>query len=167
MKRRREECFDQFYRNNRKNRIITLICVVLTTLMWVGMAVVFKYFIESIEHSDENTFTKAIVITFASITTFFVISILLRKYKNRYLMTALSQFKDYVFRKLLDKSISEFRHESGARFISAFSNELNSIEQNYLAGSIQLFDVIVSFFIASASMLYFNWKLGLPTIGVC
>ncbi len=164
MKRKREECFDQFYRNNQKNRIITLTCVVLTTMMWVGMAVVFKYFIESIEHSDENILKRAVTITMVAIAAFFIISILLRKYKNRYLMKALSQFKDYVFRKLLDKSISEFRHESGARFISAFSNDLNSIEQNYLAGSIQLFDVVVSFFIASAAMIYFNWKLGLPTI---
>lgn len=162
--RRREECFEQFYRNNRKNLIITLVCVVLTTLMWVGMAVVFKFFIESIEKSSDNLFYKAINITWVSITLFFMISVLLRRYKNRYLMTALSQFKDYVFRKLLDKSISEFQQESGAKFISAFSNDLNSIELNYLAGNVQLFNVIISFLIASAAMLYFNWRLGLPAI---
>lgn len=162
--RRKEGCFEQFYRNNRKNLIITLICVVLTTLMWIGMAVVFKFFIESIEQSSDNLFQKAIYITIISITLFFVISVLLRRYKNRYLMTALSQFKDYVFRNLLDKSISEFQQESGAKFISAFSNDLNSIELNYLAGNIQLFNVIVSFFIASVAMLYFNWRLGTPAI---
>lgn len=69
---------------------------------------------------------------------------------------ALSQFKNYIFQKILKKSIGEFNSEFSGKFISAFSNDLNSIELNYLNGNIMIFYYSFMFIITIAAMAYIN-----------
>lgn len=67
-----------------------------------------------------------------------------------------------MFEKILKKSISEFNNEFSGKFISAFTNDLNSIEMNYLNGNISIFYYGFMFLIAIAAMAYVN-----PIITLC
>ena len=51
----------------------------------------------------------------------------------RFLERAMRQYKDFAFKKLIGKSISSFRDESAAGYLSALTNDAASIETNYLA----------------------------------
>ena len=48
---------------------------------------------------------------------------------------AMQQYKDYAFQKLTQKSIAAFSTENTADYLSAFSNDLASIEKGYLKHS--------------------------------
>lgn len=51
----------------------------------------------------------------------------------RFIAKAMRQYKELAFRKLTAKSISSFRDEGTAGYLSALTNDAGSIEANYLA----------------------------------
>lgn len=63
----------------------------------------------------------------------------------RFLERAMRQYKDFAFRKLTGKSISSFRDESAAGYLSALTNDAASIETNYLAQMLAMITKAVTF----------------------
>ena len=63
----------------------------------------------------------------------------------RFLERAMRQYKDFAFKKLIEKSISSFRDESAAVYLSALTNDAASIETNYLAQMLAMITKAVTF----------------------
>lgn len=63
----------------------------------------------------------------------------------RFLERAMRQYKDFAFKKLTGKSISPFRDESAAGYLSALTNDAASIETNYLAQMLAMITKTVTF----------------------
>lgn len=63
----------------------------------------------------------------------------------RFLERAMRQYKDFAFKKLTGKSISSFRDESAAGYLSALTNDAVSIETNYLAQMLAMITKAVTF----------------------
>lgn len=63
----------------------------------------------------------------------------------RFLERAMRQYKDFAFKKLIGKSISSFRDESAASYLSALTNDAASIETNYLAQMLAMITKAVTF----------------------
>lgn len=63
----------------------------------------------------------------------------------RFLERAMRQYKDFAFKKLTGKSISSFRDESAAGYLSALTNDAASIETNYLAQMLAMITKAVTF----------------------
>ena len=63
----------------------------------------------------------------------------------RFLERAMRQYKDFAFKKLIGKSISSFRDESAAGYLSALTNDAASIETNYLAHMLAMITKAVTF----------------------
>ena len=68
-------------------------------------------------------------------------ALMLLKYASepRFIEKAMRQYKDFAFQKLTEKSISSFRAESTAAYLSALTNDAASIEADDLS---QLLSVI-------------------------
>lgn len=62
-----------------------------------------------------------------------------------FLERAMRQYKDFAFKKLIGKSISSFRDESAAGYLSALTNDAASIETNYLAQMLAMITKAVTF----------------------
>ena len=80
-------------------------------------------------------------------------ALMLLKYASepRFIEKAMRQYKDFAFQKLTEKSISSFRAESTAAYLSALTNEADDLSQ--------LLSVItraVTFFGALAMMLWYS-----------
>lgn len=167
MDKRNMECRKQFYKGNILNFSMTILTIILNAGMSIAMAFMLKYFIESVEKLSIELTKRGLIITALYMLTYAIIAVHMRKYKNRYLRKALSQYKDCVFSKVLNKSIAEFRGGSSSRLISAFSNDLNSIETHYLLGTLDLILMGLTFVAAAIAMIAMNWKLGLCVTIVC
>lgn len=164
MKRRiKTECEKQFIYGNRKNYAMTVLALVISAATDVALAFMLLYVFEAAGNSDGSLWLAA---GFGGgfCLLYLLFRLLKRTYMNRYLKTALSQFKDYIFGKILGKSIASFGNDSSARFISAFSNDLHLIEQNYLIGSLNIIGSLLSFVGSAIAMLVISWKLAIPLI---
>lgn len=160
------ECEKQFLHHNLLNYAMTLFALSLTAVMNILFACMLGSFIEAVELSSPIILRKGLVFVGVYLVAYILFSVFYRNYKNRYLNQALSQFKDYIFAKMLHQSISQFENTTSARFISAFSNDLGSIETHYLTGTLNLFVTVLTFASATVTMFAMNWILALPVLAI-
>lgn len=80
----------------------------------------------------------------------------------RFLERAMRQYKDFAFKKLIGKSISSFRDESAAGYLSALTNDAASIETNYLAQMLAMITKAVTFI--GALLLMYRYSLLMTAI---
>ena len=69
-----------------------------------------------------------------------------------------------MFAKILAQPVSRYASGDTAKFISAFSNDLNAIEQNCLIGELNLFAEILNYLATAVVLLVLNLPLGLVLI---
>lgn len=72
----------------------------------------------------------------------------------RFLNRAVHQYKALAFRKISGKGISAFAGENTGRYLSALTNDVTAIEQQYLEKLLTMVDCCVSFLLGLAMMLW-------------
>lgn len=72
----------------------------------------------------------------------------------RFLRCAMVQYKDYAFGRLTMKNIAAFRRESISDYLSGFSNDLNTIENDYLKAQ---FEIAINMIALTGSALMMLW----------
>ena len=97
----------------------------------------------------------------AQITGGFILlcaALFLLKYASepRFIEKAMRQYKDFAFQRLTEKSISSFRAESTAAYLSALTNDAASIEADDLSQLLSVIMKAVTFFGALAMMLWYS-----------
>ena len=85
-------------------------------------------------------------------------ALMLLKYASepRFIEKAMRQYKDFAFQKLTEKSISSFRAENTAAYLSALTNDAASIEADDLSQLLSVITKAVTFFGALAMMLWYS-----------
>lgn len=154
----------QFHIGNRKNYILSLVGKLLVVVMSISSSLIFTFVVESLEYQSIQKFLYGLAMVGVYIVANMACGLFRRKYQNTYLRKALTQFKNYVFSKILRQPISSYASGDTAKFISAFSNDLNSIEQNYLVGELNLFVEILNYVVTAAVLLILNVPLGITLV---
>ena len=154
----------QFFLGNKKNYALALLSHLILVAMNVCLALMLRMFIEAVEQSDMDKLFLGMKLTGAYLIAFLIVSLLQKKYMAQYFRTALSQFKNYIFSKLLSKSISEFENGTSSKFLSAFSNDLTAIETGYLAGNLSIIYTAVMFIAAGIALILSNPIYGTPIV---
>ena len=154
----------QFKKDNKLNYAMSLVGKLLGTVMTISMSLILTYTVESLEYKSTSKFLLALLMVAICLTANLTNGLVRKKYQNTYLRKALTQFKNYVFSKVLKQPYSTYASGDTAKFISAFSNDLNSIEQHYLIGELSLFVRIVDYVVTAIVMLYLHLELGIITI---
>ena len=97
----------------------------------------------------------------AQITGGFILlcaALFLLKYASepRFIEKAMRQYKDFAFQKLTEKSISSFRAESTAAYLSSLTNDAASVEADHLSQQLSVITKTVTFLGALAMMLWYS-----------
>ena len=108
-----------------------------------------------------------LVICIVYLLIYLLITQLANSFTNRYIQKALIQFKETCFERYLKKSITAFQQADEGTYISSLTNDINSIETNYLSARISFFTHLSLLISGIAAMLYLNWKLALCVLFAC
>lgn len=157
----------QFYRENRG----ALILAVAGTLLVSGVNLVLSWLMQQlidISTGAEADFTLPQLCLFSLACTLGVVASggLAYLSRPRFLSRAMEQYKTYVFETLSKKSIAAFSGENSSLYISALSNDANTIETDYLANLFTLITHLVLFAGALALMFWYSPILTLIAIGL-
>lgn len=87
-------------------------------------------------------------------------------YLSKFRAKAMKQYRKYVFDRLLEKGIQAFSGENSSLYISAFSNDANTIETDFLNKIQTAIQVCISFAGALFLMIWFSPILTLIAIGI-
>ncbi len=76
--------------------------------------------------------------------------------RPKFIKKAMAQYREHVYKRLMDKSIASFRSESASTYISALSNDTNVIEKDYLENQFTIVRDVIMFVGAFAMMIYYS-----------
>ncbi|NLN47344.1 MAG: ABC transporter ATP-binding protein, partial [Clostridiaceae bacterium] len=106
------------------------------------------------------------VLTAATIAAVMLVSLLYYLFMPRFIERAMRQYKEFVFEKLMAKSISSFQDEATTTYVSALSNDANSIEVNALEKLFDLATNAILFVGAFVMMLLYSPLLTLAAVAL-
>lgn len=162
----RKQFIRQFYKNNEAAFIIG----VLTTIAISFVSIVFSYVIQQIIDTiaipdNSQLLLRLAILVIGIIVITIILCVADYIISPRFSEKAMRQYKTYAFDLITKKSISSFTEENTSTYLSALSNDANTIENGYLASIFSLIQNIVWFVGSFALMLWYSPLLTLIAIG--
>ena len=163
----KKELTAQFYQKNRLNFGIALFGALLSGSLNLIVSWIMQQLID-VASGAEGTFGFETLAWISGGFLVFCAAVMLLTYfsEPRFLARAMRQYRDFAFRRLTEKSISSFRDESTAAYLSALTNDAASIEADDLAQQLSVITKLVTAAGALAMMLYYSPLLTAVAIGL-
>lgn len=150
----------QFWKGNRITFFFAITAYILQVFVNLMISWLLQQFIDI--SSGINTGFTLLELTALSLAMIFMLvfcAVLIYFTKPKFISKAMRQYKDFAFSELMKKGISAFSKENTSVYISAFSNDAASIEQNYLLNIFNLVMDSLLFVGAFAMMLWYSPSL--------
>lgn len=160
----RKRYIKEFYLSNKLNFILTMVVTIALAFSMLVVSIIVQQVIDVITKGDINNLadvTWLTVIVILAISLLFLINTVVYP---RFIYKATRQYKKYAFDKIIDKDISSFKAEGSSVFISALTNDLQSIETNYITSIFSLVLQGILFTGAIIIMFIYNPILTLVSI---
>lgn len=156
-----------FYRGNRSAYCVMLLSSALISVLNLAAAWLTQQIIDAVSGTP-GSLKISILATLTAGLILLIIPIKALDYISspRFIAKAMSQFKRFTFQKLSQKNIASFHEEATSAYLSAFSNDLATIETNYLEKQYTLVFNIVWAAGAIILMLVYSPVLTLIALGL-
>ncbi len=142
-----------------KNKMCFIASVIMTIVMSF-LNLMISWLIQQIMDSMANQNMQSVVrcawIAASVVIAYTVANAVYRAVYPRFLQRAMQQYRDYTFSRLTQKSLRSFSKEGTALYVSALTNDCTSIENNYLAATFTLIELLFCFLGALIMMLYYS-----------
>lgn len=142
-----------------KNKMCFIASVIMTIVMSF-LNLMISWLIQQIMDSMANQNMQSVVrcawIAASVVIAYTVANAVYRAVYPRFLKRAMQQYRDYTFSRLTQKSLRSFSKEGTALYVSALTNDCTSIENNYLAATFTLIELLFCFLGALIMMLYYS-----------
>jgi len=157
----------QFYRGNAGYLILAVLGLLLDTGVSLMVSWLIQQLVDMTTGLDTGfTFRQIVILTALTLVLSGAASGLSYASRPRFTTRGIGQYKQYVFERLCNKGISAFSGENSSLYISALSNDSESIELNYLGN---LFVIIYNVMLlcgALVMMFYYSPLLSIISIAL-
>lgn len=151
------ELLAQFYVKNHITFAIAIISALLSGTMNLLISWIMQQLIDTISGEAGALPLRLITLCCAGLGVLIVICYMINYcVVPRFMRRALVQYKNFTFRKLLQKNVAAFRAENSADYLSALSNDVTTLETDYLVKRISAVVMLVNFVGALAMMLVYS-----------
>ena len=161
MKNRRKEYIHSFYENNHFAFIGGIIFTFLRSAIYIFISTSLGIMVDAMINPETESITGYLVPMMLLIVLSTIFSLCVFLCKSRFIHQALRQFKNLVFSKMVNKSFRAFYKENTARYLSVFSNDMKSIEDNYLNNIFLLVYYATVFTFSLIFVFAINYRLAL------
>ena len=155
--KRRKVYTRQFYKGNMGNFFLTFLQIVSVVVMNLMISWLMQVLIDLTTGTDETHTLLDVMGLFGITILIFAVGMWLGWIgRPRFVAKAIGQYKEFVFQQISQKGISAFAGEQTSFYVSALSNDANTIEMDYLCNIIVLINEILLFAGAFALMLWYS-----------
>ena len=157
----------QFYKGN----IVCFIFALCETLLSAIGALLISWLIQQLVdliggYDTDFSLIGVTVITLILIGGIAVANLISYHSKPKFITRGISQYKEYVFGELTKKNMSAFSGENSSTYISALTNDIQTIEQGYLWSTFVMLESLLTFAGAMVLMIWYSPLLTLIAIGL-
>ncbi len=147
----------QFWKSNKISFSIAMIGYILQVFVNLMISWLLQQFIDASSGIDTGfSILDLILLSIVMVALLTFCAALIYFSKPKFISKAMRQYKNFAFSELTKKGISAFSKENTAVYISAFSNDAASIEQNYLLNIFNLTMDSLLFLGAIIMMLWYS-----------
>ncbi len=155
----------ELFRNNRFNLAMTVIAATLGAAAELVISWLIKEVADLISGECPYSFGTLLIVTGGAFALFLLGGVLDRAFLSEFRARAMKQYREYVFDRLLEKGIQAFSGENSSLYISALSNDVNTIETDFIGKLQSTIQVGIAFIGALGLMLWCSPLLTLIAIG--
>lgn len=155
-KKKNREFIHQLYYKNRINFIVAIILTIAMSSLNLMISWLIQQIMDCTANQDMQALVRSAWIAASVVIAYTVANAVYRAVYPRFLQRAMQQYRDYAFSRLTQKSLCSFSKEGTALYVSALTNDCTSIENNYLASTFTLIELLFCFLGALIMMLYYS-----------
>ena len=144
------------FKNNKLNLLMTSIASILQSIGALVISWLIKEISDLIAGTSQYEFKTIIIVTLLGLLLFVVAWIIDWIFYPRFFAKPMKQYRDYVFERLMKKGIQSFSSESSALYISALSNDIKVIEEEFIGKIQAAIQVGVTFIGALVMMIIYS-----------
>ena len=162
---RRRQFTRLFYRGNHLNFVLALTVSLLGMALNLAISWLLQQTID-LATGTGNTLSlpQLAVVTLALLAACVVFDAVGALAKPRFLSRAIAQYREYAYAELLKKNLATFTRENTSTYLSALSNDANSIEVNYLQKLFEFSGNALLFAGSLAMMFWYSPPLALAAL---
>ena len=155
-KKKSREFTHQVYSQTRRDDIGTIILTIAMSSINLMISWLIQQIMDSMANQNMQSVVRCAWIAASVVIAYTVSNAVYRAVYPRFLQRAMQQYRDYAFSRLTQKSLRSFSKEGTALYVSALTNDCTSIENNYLAATFTLIELLFCFLGALIMMLYYS-----------
>ena len=155
----------ELFRNNKFNFAMTLLAAFLVALSILVSSWLIKEVPDLIAGESRYDLWTLLIVAASALALVVAAWLLDRCFLTRFRAKAMKQYREYVFDRLMEKGIQAFSGENSSLYISALSNDVNTIERDFVGLLQRIVTVAISFVGSLALMLWFSPLLTLVSLG--
>ena len=155
----------ELFRDNKFNFFMTLLAALLGAVSELVISWLIKEVSDLISGECPYRLGTLLIITGGAFALFLLGCVLDRVFLSEFRAKAMKQYREYVFDRLMEKGIQAFSGENSSLYISALSNDVNTIETEFIGRLQSTIQVGITFIGALGLMLWCSPMLTLIAIG--
>ena len=155
----------ELFRENRFNLAMTLVSSVLMAAGQLVISWLIKEIVDLISGLSGYTIGTLLAIAGGGLMLMVLAAVIDYSFLSRFRAKAMKQYREYVFSRLLDKGIQAFSGENSSLYLSALSNDVNTIERDFISPLQNMITTALAFVGALGLMLWYSPLLTLVSIG--
>ena len=155
-KKKSREFTHQLYYKNRINFIVAIILTIAMSSLNLMISWLIQQIMDCTANQDMQSLVRSAWIVIIVVVIYTIANVMYRAIYPKFLKRAMQQYRDYAFSRLTQKSLRSFSKEGTALYVSALTNDCTSIENNYLAATFTLIELLFCFLGALIMMLYYS-----------
>ena len=151
-----------------KGNIFNFIVLTFTSLFQTAALIILSLMLEKVmaiaTAKDLEALYKQGIIFLVLLVSSLLMYVLITYLKPKYQKRAITQYKNNIYGHILDKNIANFNKHNTSTYISALTNDVTKIEENYLFSAFDLITNITLFLTTIVVMLIYSPVLTLSGI---
>ena len=165
LKALRRPFIKELFRKNKFNLVMTVIAALLASVSSLVISWTIKGISDLISGDADVGFRTLLLVFAAGLALMLLAWALDRTFLSAFRAKAMKQYRAYVFDRLMEKGIQAFSGENSSLYLSALSNDANTIEQDYVRMIQNVIQTGITFVGALGLMLWYSPLLTLIAIG--
>ena len=141
------------YKKNKLNYVFAVAAVVGNSILQIVLAAFIKGVMDIAGGGDGKQLGRFMLLAVLLMAGIGAVCLLRRTAKNNFMRKAVESYRNKAFEEITAKGIGAFGKENTSNYISALTNDVTSIENNYLSAGFEIIDQLLTAVLAVGLML--------------
>ena len=152
-----------------KNKLLllsTILISIILAVLNVAVAFILKMLIDISVDGSINDLFDLVYIVIGFLALYLVLSISHYLLKNKYVKEALTSYKEVICQIIIRKDLADFKKKNTGSYLSVISNDVKTIETDYVQGNLVIVTQISLFIFGLGAMIYLNYLVAIVVLGL-